>query len=46
MHPKTMIALAHEVERDRQPERQQGERRLLARARRLIAGISLRPRLS
>jgi hypothetical protein len=61
MHPKMMIALANEVERDRQREREQVERRSLARAdrsagspgfgsaspfARLIAGISLRPRLS
>ena len=62
MHPKMMIALATEVERDRQHERRQLERRSLAQAarglgpdgsvaasafaRRLVAGISLRPRVS
>jgi len=32
MRPKMMIALGHDVERDRQRERRQVERRALARA--------------
>jgi hypothetical protein len=62
MHPKMMIALANEVQRSRESERQRVELRSLALAyrahgsegphavsafaRRLLAGISLRPRLS
>jgi len=62
MHPKMMIALATEVQRDRESERQRVELRSLARAnraqgfdgshaasgfaRRLLAGTSLRSRLS
>jgi hypothetical protein len=44
MHPKMMIALAREFQRDRRREPQ----RVLASgfARRLLAGTSLRPRLS
>jgi hypothetical protein len=62
MHPKMMIALASEVEGERQNERQKlqirsdalANRRQASNggpaasglARRLVAGISLRPRLS
>ena len=61
MHPKMMIALANEVHRDRETERQQLQRSLAVEkranghdgssasrgvARWLLAGISLRPRLS
>jgi hypothetical protein len=58
MHPKMMITLAHQVETDRQHERQlaqvrsqtHGRRSNSERqrmfARRLLGGISLQPRLS
>ncbi len=62
MHPKMMIALANEVQRNRESERQRVHLRSLAFAnraqgfdgshaasgfaRRLLAGISLRPGLS
>jgi hypothetical protein len=62
MHPKMMIALANEVERERRDERQKlhvrsqvladprrgsnSARVARGLARRLVAGISLRPRLS
>ena len=60
MHPTLIIALANEIQRDRESERQRVQLRSLANrahgfagaaaasgfARRLLAGISLRPRLS
>ncbi len=62
MHPKIMIALADEVQRSRESERQrvelrsqalayrvhgsEGSRAASGFARRLLAGISLQPRLS
>jgi hypothetical protein len=53
MHPKLMITLARQVERDRQDERQLACMRAQTRnprqgvfVRRPFAGIALRPRLS
>ncbi len=61
MHPKMMIALANEVQRDRESEREatrvlsaaarraeglDGSYSTSRVARRLLGGISLRPRLS